>query len=112
MITHVKYFLLGTCEAPTADNGRVSPINGTEISSDGTYAVGSSITLDCDEGYQRYGFYSFSDCVQSGIWVQPITECLPDDEGQTNFGSIIAQCNDVKKNSTCYGGNYFLIEVL
>ena len=66
---------------PTVVNGIISPLNGTEISSDGTYAVGSRVTLNCNEGYQRYGFYSFSECVQPGIWVQPIEDCLPDDEG-------------------------------
>ena len=75
----------GTCHALPAVNGRISNLNGAEMSSYGTYPVGSRVALHCNEGYQRYGFFYFSDCVQPGIWVQPIKECIPDVDGEQNI---------------------------
>ena len=77
-------FLVQACLAPPAVNGRISNLNGAEMSSDGRYPVGSRIALHCNDGYQRYGFYSFSDCVQPGIWAQPLTECIRNVDGEQN----------------------------
>ena len=83
----------GTCHALPAANGRISHLNGTQISCNCTYPVGSRVALNCNEGYQRYGFYPFSDCVQPGIWVQLFTECIPDVDGEQNINNISPQYN-------------------
>ena len=76
-----KIFLLGSCQAPTVFNGRISNFPTTEILPDGSYYVGSRLGLICDVGYRRYARFFYSDCIEPGIWAAPLTECIPNDEG-------------------------------
>ena len=80
----LKIFLSGNCQAPTAVHGTIVPFNGTAVSPDGIYPVGTTLGYLCDTGFEGYPHFFYSDCIEPGIWAAPLTDCIPIEEGGSN----------------------------